>query len=130
MEMLKINTNRITGKAKGLFSLLAVFLLIFSVSAKSVSSTLSLEKEKHLTFLQKEKSESKVNRINSVSIEDQEDFSEVDLDDLEFFTFDTFSFANIYSIVEKVEVFEVFQSIAITKHPLYALFCKWKIHLS
>ncbi|RXR20534.1 hypothetical protein EQG63_00965 [Flavobacterium amnicola] len=128
--MFKINKNIIAGKAKGLFSLLAVFLLIFSVSAKSVSNTFKLEKEKQFSFVQKQTGESKFYRINSVPAEDQEDLSEVDSDNLEFFTFEQFSASNVFSSAEKPEVFSVFQFTKITKLPLYALFCKWKFHLN
>ena len=116
--------------AKGLFSLLAVFLLIFSVSAKDVSNNFQPEKGKQFSFVQKGSGETKIYRINSIPDEDQEDLSEVELDDLEFFAFDTFTISNAFLLVEKSEAFQFFQFSKITKLPLYALFCKWKFHLS
>jgi hypothetical protein len=128
--MFKINKNIIATNAKGLFSLLAVFLLIFSVSAKDVSNNFQPEKGKQFSFVQKGSGETKIYRINSIPDEDQEDLSEVELDDLEFFAFDTFTISNAFLLVEKSEAFQFFQFSKITKLPLYALFCKWKFHLS
>jgi hypothetical protein len=128
--MFKINKNISKDSTKGFLSLLAIFLLIFSVSAKDVSNNFQPEKARKLSFVQKGSGETKVYRINSIPDEDQEDLSEVELDDLEFFTFDTFTISNSFLLVEKSEAFQFFQFSKITKLPLYALFCKWKFHLS
>ncbi|MCL9804678.1 hypothetical protein NAT51_04040 [Flavobacterium amniphilum] len=128
--MFKINKNIIAERAKGLLSLMAVFLLVFSVSAKDVSNKFQLEKGRTLSFVQKGTGETKVYRINSVPDEDQEDLSEVELDDIEFFTFDSYTLSSVVLYIEKSVAFPVFQFTKITKLPLYALFCKWKFHLS
>lgn len=122
--------NKVLDNSKGFYSLLLALLLIFSISGKSVATTLNQIDKPSKTEVKSLNKDVKFTSLD-LNFDDNEDLAELDLDDLEeFISFNSISNSAFIEQELKTLFFGKFSFRKLYKQPLYILYCNWKFHLS